>query len=144
MVREKLKDNRGFTIIELVAVIAILLIITAIAMPSITSLFGRTEEKISKEKERAFISAAREYVSDNYNTVLPDGKTKCYVSLETLYSMGYLSENSYKDTDGNEYSGDDYYIVYEYDKDVDGDGDGDGDDYSYKIDKSGVSECNPS
>ena len=93
MVREKLKDNRGFTIIELVAVIAILLIITAIAMPSITSLFGRTEEKISKEKERAFISAARDYVSDNYNNI---NNSPCNIALSDLNSLGYLSDNSYK------------------------------------------------
>ena len=137
MVREKLKDNRGFTIIELVATIAILLVIMAIAMPSITSLLGRTEEKISKEKEKAFISAAREYVSDNYNTVLPSGKTKCYVTLQTLYNKGYLSEKSYEDSDGNQYSGDSYYVVYEYSNGIN-------DKYDYKISKTGVSKCIPS
>ena len=137
MVREKLKDNRGFTIIELVATIAILLVIMAIAMPSITSLLGRTEEKISKEKEKAFISAAREYVSDNYNTVLPLNETKCYVTLDTLHSRGYLSKNSYEDSDGNQYSGDSYYVVYEYSNGIN-------DKYDYKISKTGVSKCIPS
>lgn len=108
MVREKLRDKRGFTIIELVAVIAILLIITAIAMPSITSLLGRTENNISKEKEKAFISAARDYVSDNYNNIT---NNPCNITLETLYTEGYLPENSYRDTDGNVYPG---YVRYTY------------------------------
>ena len=115
MVREKLRDNRGFTIIELVAVIAILLIIMAIAMPSITALLGRTEEKISKEKEKAFISAAREYVSDNYNTIsLTSGK--CNITLADLHTKGYLSDNSYYDTDGNSYPG---YVSYTYKSGID-------------------------
>ena len=111
MVREKLRDRRGFTIIELVAVIAILLIIMAIAMPSITSLLGRTENKISNEKKKAFISAAREYVNDNYNSVKLDSDNKCKITLQDLNNKGYLSDNSYKDTDGNPYSG---YILYTY------------------------------
>ena len=137
MLKEKINNNKGFTLIELVAVIAILLVIMTIAMPSITSLLGRTEDKISKEKENAFISAARDYVSDNYNTVLPSGKNKCYITLENLYNRGYLSENSYKDTNDNAYSGDSYYVIYEYVN-------GMNDKYDYNINKSGVSKCKPS
>ena len=123
MVREKLKDKRGFTIIELVATIAILIIIMAIAMPSITSLLGRTEEKISKEKEKAFISAARDYVSDNYNNI---NNSPCNIALSDLNSLGYLSDNSYKDTDGNPYPG---YILYTYSNGIN-------DSYEYKTGSS--------
>ena len=131
MVREKLRDNRGFTIIELVAVIAILLIIMAIAMPSITALLGRTEEKISKEKEKAFISAAREYVSNNYNSLSLDSNNKCYIPLSYLNSKGYLSNNSYKDTDGNAYTGN---ITYKYNNGVNDE---------YKYEKTSDQRCYP-
>lgn len=109
MSREILKSNKGFTIMELLSVIAILLIIMVIAMPSITSLLGRTNEKISKEKENAFISAARDYVSDHYNSI---SSNSCNITLSKLYDEGYLSKNSYNDTDGNPYPGG---IKYTYD-----------------------------
>ena len=120
---EKLKDNRGFTLIELLAVIAILIILTTIAMPSITSLLGRTEKTISKEKEKAFISAAQDYINKNYNTINLTGNS-CTVTLEYLHTNGYLSDKSYLDTDNVPYPGG---IKYTYDN-------GTNDKYEYKKD----------
>ena len=87
-----LKNNKGFTLIELLAVITILILIMSIAMPSITSLLKRTNTKLSKEKEHIYLSAAQEYVEDNYNSIT---STSCYITLSTLYSKGYLTKNSY-------------------------------------------------
>jgi type IV pilus assembly protein PilA len=102
-----IKNNQGFTLIELLAVITILILLMTIAMPSIVSLLGRTNDKISEDKKEIFISAAREYVSDNYNSIT---SSLCYIKLETLYNQGYLSENAYKN-DGAAITG---YVKYTY------------------------------
>jgi type IV pilus assembly protein PilA len=103
-----IKNNQGFTLIELLAVITILILLMTIAMPSIVSLLGRTNNKISEDKKEIFISAAREYVSDNYNSIT---SSSCYIKPETLYNLGYLSENTYKSNGEIAING---YVKYTY------------------------------
>lgn len=82
-----LRSNKGFTLIELLAVITILIVIMSIAMPSIVSLLGRTNEKILEKKYEVLENAAREYVYDNYNDIV-DGT--CYIPVEELTKYGYV------------------------------------------------------
>jgi type IV pilus assembly protein PilA len=55
-------NNKGFTLVELLAVIVILIIITAIAIPSISSSIERTNDSQRKAKEESILSAAELYI----------------------------------------------------------------------------------
>lgn len=64
MLKKKLKDQRGLTLIELLAVIVILGIIAAIAVPSIGKLIKNTENKAVVSEGIQIINAAKMYVSE--------------------------------------------------------------------------------
>lgn len=98
------KNNEGFTIIELLAVLTILIIIMAIAMPSIISLLGRTNENVQNEKITLLKGAAQKYVHDNYNDI----KSSCYIDVSILAINGYITAengNYLIDSDGNQIDG---------------------------------------
>ena len=56
-------NNKGFTLIELVAVIVILLGIAGISVVSITSSLKRNDDKELKRQEEIIINAAKVYFS---------------------------------------------------------------------------------
>jgi type IV pilus assembly protein PilA len=61
--KKKLKDQRGLTLIELLAVIVILGIIAAIAVPSIGKLISNTEDDAKVAEGIQIINAAKLYVA---------------------------------------------------------------------------------
>ena len=70
----KIKNNRGFTIIELLIVIAILGLLSAVVVPKFLYMTERSREGVTKANISAIISAIRIYYSDN-NMNWPDDIT---------------------------------------------------------------------
>ena len=103
--RKRLKNERGLTLIELLAVIVILGIIAAIAVPSIGGIIQKSKEDAVKSDAITVINAAKMYVATN--GVKADGtaemdKTKLEeylesVSLKENYKVEY-AEKKYKIT----------------------------------------------
>lgn len=59
------KDEKGLTLIELLAVIVILGIIAAIAVPSITGITNNTKKEAHRANATQIVEAAKQYVAIN-------------------------------------------------------------------------------
>ncbi|MBT2684570.1 type II secretion system protein [Bacillus sp. ISL-37] len=64
-IKKKLKDQRGLTLVELLAVIVILGIIAAIAVPSIGNIIDKSKEDAIKADARMILNAAKLYKIEN-------------------------------------------------------------------------------
>ena len=111
MKKEKKLNNKGFTLIEVLAVIVILVIIVSIAIPNISASLDRQSCTIMENRAELIESAAQFYVSDNRGTIktkLGTGQ-KCKISTDQL-KPEYITADDLKDNDGNTFSG---YIIYD-------------------------------
>lgn len=66
-------NRKGFTLIELMVVIAILVIIMGIALPNITSSIKRSEQKQKEQKIDLLLSEAELYFDRNSSKIPEDG-----------------------------------------------------------------------
>lgn len=80
-IQNKLKEQKGLTLIELLAVIVILAIIAAIAIPAIGNIIENSKYSAVKSDALNTIAAANMYFAENSSATL--------VSTETL-DNGYL------------------------------------------------------
>jgi type IV pilus assembly protein PilA len=98
MLKRFLKNERGLTLIELLAVIVILGIIAAIAIPSITGLINKSKDDAKVAEGIQIINAAKLYMTANNFT--PD-TGQSYQTLSNTELNDYLdnvkdSGNNYK------------------------------------------------
>lgn len=79
-------NNKGFTLVELLAVMVILISISLVTVASITSSLTRREEKEKEEQIELAIGAAKIYFS------LEDDSDVC-VKVQDLITKNYLSSD---------------------------------------------------
>ena len=64
-------NQKGFTLVEVLAVIVILSVLMAIMVPNIGNLLKKNKEQNYKDFENSIISASKIYLSDNrYNVIV--------------------------------------------------------------------------
>ena len=105
-------NNKGFTLVEVLAVLVILVVIMSIAIPNISSSLERSKSKQDDARKKILISAAELYVADNKNTVYNnlDGDGEYRISLDKLVENGYVTEDQVKDSSGDDFKEDIIFI----------------------------------
>jgi type IV pilus assembly protein PilA len=98
--KNKMKDQRGLTLIELLAVIVILAIIAAIAIPSIMGLIDNSKKDAHVANAQQMINSAKIAVTAD-KELMPEDGNLVIVTLKYLEDEGYLE--TIKDPDGDEY-----------------------------------------
>lgn len=87
-----MKNNKGFTLVETIAVIIILGVVLSIAVPSITNVVKSTNKNRMISDAETFISEVKEYVeSDTIGNTPSDNK----YTLEDIKGKTKLSESPY-------------------------------------------------
>lgn len=82
--------EKGFTLIELIGVIALLAIITLITYPAIVGIIKRSNNKIDSATSALIISGAKNMVDENKNSYpLTNGNVYC-PKIEDLINKGYV------------------------------------------------------
>ena len=85
-------DNKGFTLVELLAVLVILIAISSIAIPTISSSLDRNKKKQNDAKAKLVVSAAELYITDKKNNVNFDAD-HCFVMVSDLVREDYFDED---------------------------------------------------
>lgn len=68
-------NNKGFTLIELLAVVVILGVLSAITVPTVTSLINKNKEDNYESLKKSILSAAKIYISENRYNITLDSTT---------------------------------------------------------------------
>ena len=86
-------NNKGFTLVELLAVVVILLIIISIAIPTISSSIQRTNNKQIENKKQLILAATELYLSDHRKARTKFYNNDCYIDIfNNLILDNYLTQ----------------------------------------------------
>lgn len=96
--KKRLKDQRGLTLVELLAVIVILGIIAAIAVPSIGGIIQKSKEDALKADAIAVLNAAKMHISSTNLT--PDTSGGDTITMDDSILTDYLDNSQYFKNDG--------------------------------------------
>lgn len=96
--------KKGFTLVELIAVVAILGLIAAIVYPSINSIIKSSKDDSFESQKKVVLKAAQEWGVDNVNLLPNSGKKS--LTLSALINGGYIANDELKDPrDGKQLKG---------------------------------------
>ena len=83
--------KKGFTIVELLAVIIIISILIIITGLSVASITRKSKKTLSDIQKAEIINAAKNYMSSNMQIEVNENECK-YITLETLNNEGFLEK----------------------------------------------------
>ena len=84
--------NKGFTLVELLAVIIILSLLIALTSTSVTKVVKSSKEDLSSSQIKLIESATKNWGAENMSKLPKDGECK-YLTLTNLKEYGYISND---------------------------------------------------
>lgn len=93
-----MKKSNGFTLVELLAVIVILAIVSLIAVPNISGLLNKGKNNMFCQKVKS-IEAAAKYYAQDYADKLTFNNDISSVKVATLLEYGYIKEDNKNQND---------------------------------------------
>lgn len=81
-------NKKGFTLVELLAVIVLLGLIALIAAPAITGIIKQSKDSLSDSQKSSIELSAKNWATDNMSSLPADGDC-IWVRLSTLQAEGY-------------------------------------------------------
>ena len=90
-----MKKNKGFTLVELLAVIVILGILAVVAIPNVNSLMNKSKNNMFCKKVESIESAAKYYAQDNLSNLITEDKMVIAnkIPIRLLVEKGYLKKD---------------------------------------------------
>lgn len=122
-----MRNKKGFTLIELIAVIVILAGVALITFPALLNQINGTKGQISDSLQQIISSSVKSYIDANRNEFISSSDHSYIIAVSDLVNKNYLSKSmldSIKDNSGNDYD----RIIVSYDNN----------NYTYKLMKKDV------
>ena len=99
-------NRKGFTLVEVLAVIIILSMLMAITIPNVNTLINEQKNRALENIEKSIISAAKIYMSDNkydltFDTNPCTNDPSTTVSVGELINKGYIKQKKIKNPNNN-------------------------------------------
>src|SRR5574344_606148 len=86
-------NKKAFTIVELLAIIIILGLLTTITFPVIGNIISNSKKNLYNEQVNKIIEASKRYSAENVFS-LPQDNQKLYITILQLQLNGYLKKDS--------------------------------------------------
>ena len=88
----RIKNNKGFTMVELLATVTILGILATIATVSVTRTMQKAHKEYDQKQNKLFTTAAQTYFTDNRSALPKKLLTTSEVTLQELIDKNYIEE----------------------------------------------------
>ena len=95
-------NKKGFTLVELLAVLVILSIITLLVYPIFTSIIKDSKKEIEKTNVNEILNSAYNWTLDNPSVLPENVDDNITVNIETLKKQGYLRKDAIDISTGEE------------------------------------------
>lgn len=88
-----MENKKGFTLVEMLGVLIILVIIFMISFPTLTRVLKNTEEDLANSEKTIVVDATKDLLNSKKDIYIPNDDNTYCIAFETLMNQGKLTEN---------------------------------------------------
>ena len=88
-----MENKKGFTLVEMLGVLIILVIIFMISFPTLTRVLKNTEEDLANSEKIIVVDATKDLLNSKKDIYIPNDDNTYCIAFETLMNQGKLTEN---------------------------------------------------